>query len=210
MKNIRNVVCFLGKLLAGNDPLIIVQDTNQWDLQFEKGAWERLMSNQPNTEYIAEYILSRVAVGSTLRVLDVGCGNGGLARILAPAHKGIEYVGTDISTVALRQASQNSPWATFLVADAVTPPPTVGEFDVIVFNEILYYTNPVIAIRTHTPYLRTEGTFVISIIRSWRSPFIWRRIKSLLTVNSKIEITSRKGTQIVWDVVIGRVTRSSS
>lgn len=69
--------------------------------------------------------------------LDVGCASGSLAPCLARI--GItEYVGSDISDAAIAKADPSL--GTFVAADMREFEPPNGErFDVMVFNEVLYY-----------------------------------------------------------------------
>ncbi|CAD6559874.1 Ubiquinone biosynthesis O-methyltransferase, mitochondrial [Paraburkholderia kirstenboschensis] len=72
------------------------------------------------------------------RVLDVGCGTGILARWLSGAAIS-SYLGIDLSEAAIEKARQsNIQGAEFAVADG-TAFKTSQLFDVIVFNEVLYY-----------------------------------------------------------------------
>jgi ubiquinone/menaquinone biosynthesis C-methylase UbiE len=57
-------------------------------------------------------------------LLDLGCGNGVLARHLPPS---IEYVGIDLSENLLNDARKQTPKGRFLAADATQPLPLKGE-----------------------------------------------------------------------------------
>ena len=62
-----------------------------------------------------EFILSQIQVGIDQKILDVGCGNGRHARMLA-AH-GFEITGIDINERMIREASQVVPEGEFLLLD---------------------------------------------------------------------------------------------
>ena len=69
-------------------------------------------------------------------VLDVGCGQGVLARRLANSSYS-RYVGIDLSGSAISVAQQQPPErSSFFAADCEDYSPT-EQFDVIVFNEVL-------------------------------------------------------------------------
>ena len=193
----------LRKLLSGEDVITIVHNVNEWDAQYTDGRWERLKQEQKNTKAIATHICEEAQKNPTLRVLDVGCGNGGLTQLI---HSCVgTYVGTDISSVALEEARLIAPKVALHVCDAANPPSDLGIFDVIVFNEILYYTNPEIVLRAHQQYAHTDTTIIISIVRHWRSLFLWRKIFRLVEKRASYKIfEERKKKTMIWDIVIVR------
>lgn len=191
----------LGRIVHGEDILLVSQDKGQWDHQFSSGTWDRLLRDQPNTTLIAKRIRERArAKDGKARVLDVGCGNGGLAVLLAE-DPNIDYVGIDIAASAIAAAQGVAPQGVFIEADAAQPPRDLGVFDILVFNEVLYYLDP----KTVLPNYRLcagLGTEVhISIVRSWRSLLLWRRIRRFVLISKFITITGYDKNR--WDIATG-------
>jgi 2-polyprenyl-3-methyl-5-hydroxy-6-metoxy-1,4-benzoquinol methylase len=95
----------------------------------------RDLDELPRYSIIAGYLQYLKPGGS---VLDVGCGEGLLQQRLGLSGYS-KYVGIDISETAINEASSRQDEKTsFICADAVTYTPN-ELFDVIVFNEALYY-----------------------------------------------------------------------
>ncbi|MGF6741026.1 class I SAM-dependent methyltransferase [Paraburkholderia atlantica] len=108
-----------------------------WNQAYGSGTWDYLGTTQEIARYsvIAGYCKH---LKPAARVLDVGYGAGVLASWLSGASTS-SYFGVDFSEVAIEQARQaNIDGAEFAVADATTFEPS-QVFDVIVFNEMIYY-----------------------------------------------------------------------
>jgi len=181
----------------------VSQDTERWNRQYKTGTWDYLLADHPNTTYIADAVLQiGKAHESPLRVLDVGCGNGALSRLLASSFLTIKYTGYDVSPAAIDAARAAVPGAVFVVASADEPPEDLGTFDVIVFNEVLYYLNPERVLQMHKRYAGPETRVIVSIICSWRSPFLWHRIRSCLSLTQRSKIHDpNRGNR--FDIAIG-------
>ena len=83
---------------------------------------------------IWEEIVQRTPTSSS--VLEIGCGTGQLAHMLADA--GVtKYVGFDFSTTAVEIARNRLPAATFHVADARSSPLLDGHHDIVICTEVL-------------------------------------------------------------------------
>ena len=194
------IISITGRLVRGEDITRVLQSKEQWDAQFEGGAWDRLIEAQPNTALIAEMLSEYAAAhAETYRVLDVGCGNGGLAIELASRAPGISYTGTDISDVALTDARRTAPAFSFRAGDANMPPRDLGSFDAVVFNEVLYYLEYASLMQRYRRHSRQGGIVIVSLVRTFRSPYIWFRIgRSLATQESFMVQDAKKGLR--WDV----------
>ena len=70
-------------------------------------------------------------------------------------------MGIDVSDIAIKMANKNRPGISFshIEADAFIPKIS---YDVVIFNEVLYYTNHKEIIRKFTKYLAPEGIIIIS------------------------------------------------
>lgn len=80
-------------------------------------------------------VLDASAVGPSTRVLDLGCGAGLFAR--AAADRGARVLGIDTDPAAVELAAREVAEATFVVRDALDPPP--GPFDVVAAVQLLMH-----------------------------------------------------------------------
>jgi len=110
------------------------------------------------------------AVPGARGVLDVGCASGTLGRALRDAGVA-RYVGLDISPVAIESADRSL--GEFHVGDLASfPVETLPPFDVVVFNEVLYYLDVDEAVRQLERYARrvaVDGALVFSMKRDAKS-----------------------------------------
>ncbi|MGF6448123.1 class I SAM-dependent methyltransferase [Paraburkholderia youngii] len=133
------------------------------------------------------------------RVLDVGCGAGVLASWLSGASIS-SYFGVDLSEVAIEQARQaNIDGAEFAVADAFEPSQV---FDVIVFNEMLYYLEePEEQIRRLARCLAPGGLLIVSIWYNDDGIRTWNRLKAAFDELERVRIT-HASTRFKWDMAV--------
>lgn len=192
---------FFHRLFSGQDVILVRQTREEWERQFSVGTWDRLQEGQPNTIELARLIFDYAKKrGGTIRVLDVGCGNGGLARLL-DKESGIAYTGIDISEMALAAARAAAPNARFIAADAEqSQPDDIGAFDALVFSEVLYYMNPDRVLPRYRLYATTNARVFISVLRFWRTPFIFHRIQRHLCIDARFRVADRARH---WDMTIG-------
>lgn len=190
---------FLRRLFLGEDIILVRQTKEQWERQFADGTWDRLRDGQPNTIELARLISEYASMHVTpVRVLDVGCGNGGLARLIADK---VNYTGIDISETALAAARTIAPRAHFIVADAERSQPDIGEFNFLVFNEALYYMNPDHVLSRYRLYATDDARVFISVLHFWRTPFIFYRIRRHLRIDTRFRVSDRSRE---WDIAVGR------
>lgn len=78
---------------------------------------------------------------ATARVLDIGCGAGGLLAAVAARRPGARLVGLDITPALLAQARRTVPAAALIEGDAERPPFAGQSFDVICSLNILHHLN---------------------------------------------------------------------
>lgn len=86
-----------------------------------------------------EATLAALPLGRYAHTLEIGCGNGELARRLI--QRSAAYTGIDAVKAALETARVSVPEGTFLEAFLPCDLPP-GPFDLIVLSEILYFLDP--------------------------------------------------------------------
>ncbi|MDL2716280.1 MAG: class I SAM-dependent methyltransferase [Acidobacteriota bacterium] len=136
-----------------------------WDAQYRAGTWDGIVAEIERHACIASFV--RRFGPERPFVLDVGCGQGALARQLRGDACG-RYVGIDISSEAiLRAAKDGAQGESFHAVDVEAGPPsfvTPGSVDAAVFSEVLYYLDdPLETLRRFVPLLSPSGFFVFSL-----------------------------------------------
>jgi 2-polyprenyl-3-methyl-5-hydroxy-6-metoxy-1,4-benzoquinol methylase len=145
-----------------------------------KGRWDYLegLSEFAHYSIIAGYYSRLRPQGS---VLDLGCGAGLMQRTLLP-HGYSRYLGIDISPVAIERASlaltglRNMPDTLFQVGDLERMEWRGPPFDVIILNEVLFYSEKPVELlsRVAEQALAPEGIIIISMYHSLISERLWR------------------------------------
>ena len=154
-----------------------------WDRLFETGAYDRLSSGPERARY--SLIVGHCEVLRLRSILDVGCGQGVLAERLKRLDYD-RYAGLDISPAAIEQAQRErpDPRNTYLVADAAGFE-TEARFELIVFNECLYYMeDPAAVVRRYLRFLEPGGRLIVSMYDTLRSSTVWPLLDMLATEES--------------------------
>jgi 2-polyprenyl-3-methyl-5-hydroxy-6-metoxy-1,4-benzoquinol methylase len=176
-------------------------DQETWNREYAAGYWNYLggLNEMSRFAVIAGYCRTIVSATS---LLDIGCGNGNLSAWVCQ-DKDLRYVGIDIADVAIQQACERGQsQARFEVADAATFDPG-GRFDVIVFNEMLFYLpKPELVLARYESFLAPDGVFIISMWRATESLRTWRRCASRLKVLDHVRL--RASSTIEWDIRLCR------
>ncbi len=197
----KKILTVAKKVLSGKNPVIVSQTKASWEKQYKEGKWDFLRETPENTAYIAYKIKDSLST-KKLSVLDVGCGNGGFLSLLRSVEEEFSYTGIDLSGEAISKLKKEFPSQHFLELDIEKEEFCVGlKFDVIVLSEILYYVNYKKVLSLLERYSHKETVVFISIYDSWRSFFLWRRIKKLIGVTYITKLGSAK--RISWKIVEG-------
>src|ERR1700712_1664143 len=110
-----------------------------WEKQFNKGDWDYLESKDEAQHYqtILKFFDQQKNKNS---ILDIGCGKGVLYKYLKENGllSGVDYMGIDLSETAIRAVLQRFPETNFKQQDFENKS-LEKKFDVIIFNESLYY-----------------------------------------------------------------------
>ena len=178
-----------------------------WREEYVDGDWSRLhqIGELGHYSVIAGYF-GRFKPGGS--ILDVACGEGILQRHLKP-HRYSRYLGIDYIPEAISAASGSKDATTdFALADAVDFA-TEQKFDVIIFNECLYYfDDPLGVVQRYSDFLEIGGMFIISNYSSLSNLNMIRSIRQALTVDDEVSIINRDG--ISWTVQLARPQRAAS
>jgi 2-polyprenyl-3-methyl-5-hydroxy-6-metoxy-1,4-benzoquinol methylase len=169
----------------------VPKNREAWDAQYKANVWGYMSREQSRYAIIAGYVASLKPRGS---IMDVGCGEGLLFDWIRP-YGYARYLGFDISEVAVSKlASKQDALTIFLQADAETFQPA-GLYDLIIFNETLYYFHePFETLTRYVRSLKPGGLMIVSTYtRSNRALAILRQLKGHLHVLE--ETQTRQGTK---------------
>ncbi len=168
--------------------------TQEWSAAYGAGALDYYAQLDELARYsvIIGYVgwVASEVLARPPSVLDVGCGSGVLRRRLEEAPFS-DYVGIDLSDAAIevarRQAFSRS---RFVVGDVTTT--ELGQFDVVVLNEVLYYAGDALAFLERVRKLLREGGIVF--VSMWRHPgdrLLWKTVDTAFRVIDRVEVRNR-------------------
>ncbi len=176
---------------------------SKWEQQFRQGVWDVLKSvaEVPRYGAICAYLQQ---LDRPISLLDVGCGEGLILKFCDRAWLNC-YTGLDISQEALNKITALLPGDN-LICSSVEEFSTEQRFDVILFNEVLYYTtDPYSQLIKFKKYLNPGGLFLISTFKGLG--LFARNSRSLRLVWQLIGDCKWK---IIDDVVIRNASRGLS
>jgi 2-polyprenyl-3-methyl-5-hydroxy-6-metoxy-1,4-benzoquinol methylase len=126
-------------------------------MRFGQGWTQRV---PPSDAYIGSIVIDLLKSRSPKRVLDVGCGNGVLARRLAD--NGFDVSGVDWDPTAVNLAAERVPEGRFSACKFSEAPPAT-DFDAAVSTEVIEHLfDPDELIQFASRALRPGGTFIIT------------------------------------------------
>ena len=168
--------------------LFLKTKQHRWDKEYRQGKWEFLhsLSELGHNSILAGYARFLGAKS----VLDVGCGNGHLSRLLSHIDF---YAGIDISPVALAQLKKlmHGDFDYQLIeADFDNFSPKNFKVDLVVFNESLYYSkNPYKTLQSYVHVLNPEGRIAISMFENSRASLVWEAVDKLFETIDMTSVT---------------------
>jgi 2-polyprenyl-3-methyl-5-hydroxy-6-metoxy-1,4-benzoquinol methylase len=170
-----------------------------WEQDYAEGRWQYL----ENVRQLAHYSLIMgyyTYYRPYSSVLDVGCGHGVLQRRLRTLGY-TRYVGVDTSENAIREANRERDGQTeFCCADAESYIPR-ETFDVIIFNEVLYYFSaPIDAVARFAQCLNPGGIVIISMFQKEGSRVIWRSLDRVVRAADAVRVINQD--RAIWDVKV--------
>lgn len=162
-------------------------------------------------------------------ILEVGCGPGDLAgRLLGPANRTIDYLGTDVSTVEIDAAQQRYPGLAFRTASAYHLPAADRSYDMLLACEVFEHLDyPHEALREAARVCRGHLLISVPWEPCWRilnvlrgkyikrlgntpghvQHFTRRAIKHLVAREFRIVAERRP---FPWTMLLAKVARSGS
>lgn len=175
---------------------------SSWDEQYATGAWDYLHSAREAARYALIVGYCRY-LSSCAAVFDVGCGDGLVQRLLYPSYS--RYLGIDLSNVAIERARASAAVAANTVyaqADAADYAPA-DDFDLIIFNECLYYfPQPLEVVRRYERHLRAGGSIMVSNVISRRSHLTRARLAAAYRTFDRVTLMSDEGAS--WELRVLR------
>ena len=166
------------------------KDKSRWDEEYSDGRWAYIGQLNENSRYwtLIGYMDAFRGGGD---FLEIGCGEGLLYRHFKSL--GYQrYIGIDISDVAIEKLiDQNDERTKFYQADCDDHEPA-GHFDIIIFNESLYYlSDPTSSLERYSKLLKSSGCILISTYTaSRRSLAILRSVKRKYKLLNETRITN--------------------
>jgi len=192
-----------------------MQDKEKWERDYKSGVWDRLTDNKDSIhcKIVASYVQKK---GTKQSVLDAGCGAGGILKHL-DLNLIDKYTGVDIAQTALDKIAPKRSQDEYICSSLEDYIPN-GQWDVILFNEVLYYmSDPVAQIRRFENSLKPEGFFVIAMYKKKRY-FSWndrcvRRLRRYMqqasyAFDDAIELSNIDGSA-AWEIFRVRPSHDS-
>ena len=176
--------------------------SDSWDGVYRRNYAEKLNSTaQRARNHLISGMIADVSEEHS-RILDVGCGVGTIYRLIR--HHVVDYKGIDMSQIAIAQCARTfgtQPGVSFEVAqfENFESAPT---FDVIVFNEVLYYfqlRHIRRAVRKAISLLKDEKSLlIISMSDNPKAKLIWFLCRDLLKPIQTIDVKTDRRNR--WTV----------
>ncbi len=165
--------------------------TNQYEYRYQSTnqSHHHIYLIKPLIEMISEYS-DRIENQQKLRILDIGCGNGSLSKLIA--QHGYEVVGIEESESGVKFASQTFPDCHFIQGTIYNLPyAEIGEkFDIVIAAEViehLFY--PKELIRNGKECLKPNGRLIIT------TPYHGYLKNLILAISGKMD----KHFTTLWD-----------
>lgn len=193
MKRLRRLAGAVLFPLIGYRPQQV--DAGTWDREYRDGAWDYLSGIDSVAGLAA--VMGYCQHLNPASILDAGCGEGLLAeklRLLDYEY----YLGIDLSQEAIARASQKlgSARTEFAVAD-LHRFESARRFDVIIFNQSLYYlSEPDVVVARYAAMLAPGGHFIISMADQPRTRALWPLAEKALRVQDMMDTRQGKGRVI--------------
>jgi 2-polyprenyl-3-methyl-5-hydroxy-6-metoxy-1,4-benzoquinol methylase len=163
---------------------------SRWNKEYAEGGWDWLRNLDELAHHcvLAGYVAYLKPGGS---VLDVGCGEGVFQEQLRGAES--RYLGVDFEEPVKKAQHKGTATTRFAVAD-MNEFTTTETFDVIVFNESIYYLHDLMAgLRRYEQFLTPDGVILISMHGKERNDEKWAQIDAHYTVLDAVTMQNARG-----------------
>lgn len=106
---------------------------------------------------------------TTLRICDLGCGQGHITAAIRKSYPNAETSGLDYSISAITRAAESYKDIDFVVANAYEPPYCPEYFDIVVCNNLWEHVpDPLRLLGAISRILRTDGSLIMSTPSRYR------------------------------------------
>ncbi len=183
---------YLSRMVRRLKPRVIPDADKRPEAQGDGRYADLESGEEARYAFVAGY-LSQVGGDGSPSVLDVGCGPGILQPYLS-RHGYARYLGIDFApnniAVASRRADENT---SFELARATEYEP-LDTFDLIVFNEMLYFLDdPVGCIRSYMRHLEPGGLVVTSNTIDFATLGLVRALRTSLPILDETLVVNAAG-----------------
>jgi 2-polyprenyl-3-methyl-5-hydroxy-6-metoxy-1,4-benzoquinol methylase len=181
------------RLTRGVRRALGVDREKRWNTEYAEGGWDWLRNLDELAHHcvLAGYVDYLKPGGS---VLDVGCGEGVFQEQLRGADG--RYMGVDFEEPIKKAQHKVDELTRFVVGD-MNEFTTTERFDVIVFNESIYYLHDTAAgLQRYEQFLNPDGIVLISMHGKERNEAIWATIDARYQVLDAVTMTNSRG--ISW------------
>ena len=160
----------MNRLLSFFRRKILRIPADRWDYQYTQGEWEGLPAESARLEAVIGLIGSSYKAPA---ILEIGCGKAVMLRQM-PAGSFSTFTGIDLSQVAIRGARlYETERIRFAQADMQSFMPG-NMYDVIAFNESLYYAkDPAAVFARYLPFLKDGGSIIVSAFQNKYTAKLW-------------------------------------
>jgi 2-polyprenyl-3-methyl-5-hydroxy-6-metoxy-1,4-benzoquinol methylase len=160
----------MNRLLSFIRRKILRIPADRWDHQYAQGEWDGLPAESARLHAVISLIGSNYR---TPAILEIGCGKAVMLRLM-PGGSFSTFTGLDISHVAIRGARlYETERIRFVHADMQSFIPG-NMYDVIAFNESLYYVkDPAAVFDRYLPYLKDGGSIIVSAFQNKYTAKLW-------------------------------------
>lgn len=174
----------------------------RWEKEFSTGQWDYLESTPAERARSAIIGMLCQHYYPRGKILDVGCGLGTMVDFLNQNQKK-QYLGLDISEEAIKKARKKD--GQFQVGN-FDDFESSKKFDVIVFNEVLYYLDEKSAFKQALNSLTKNGVIIVSLYQMKNKRYdqqIWQASRKLFKTIEVIDILSKvKRQAVTWKVEV--------
>ena len=175
------------KILPYTPEQVLVEE---WDSQYSLARWDFLKQIEELGRYfvIAGYC-HYFKEGGT--ILDLGCGEGILQERLCYT-KYSRYVGVDTSAEAIGKTFGRDCEKTLFVQADISDYNPDGRFDIVIFNECLYYLkDPLGAVNRYASFLEEGGLLIVSMYVNENNNRIWKMLEKSWDILDEVLVVNK-------------------